>query len=298
MMLPDLIQAFLGHLGVERGAAQNTVAAYGRDLAQFADFTLDREPGLHAEDLSPRHGIAFVESLRRNGYASASIARKVAAIRSFARFAHGEGYLASNFADALEVHRAPQRLPRALSAQKMSGLLDAASGVQITDLRDRAILELFYSTGMRVSELVGLTVGDLDADARLVRCVGKGNKERLAPVGEPALLCIAAYLKRRCRGHQTLGSGDPLFCGRGRRPLSRHHVWRIVRRAAQRANIGQRVTPHTLRHTFATHMLAGGADLRVIQEILGHAQVTTTQVYTHVDHEQLRRIYDQAHPRA
>lgn len=299
MSIHDLIRAFLAHLKLERGAAANTVAAYGIDLAQFADFTLDREPELSASSLTQRHAVRFIESLLRNGYASSSIARKTAALRTFARFAHAEGYLAANFAEDLDVRRVPQRLPRSLTAQRMESILEATTGRRLCDVRDRAILELLYSSGMRVSELAALTPADVDLDAGLVRCIGKGNKERLVPIGEPAVRWLRTYLtRRRARAARRTAAHEPLFTGSGTHRLTRAAIWGIVRRAALRAGIDQRVTPHMLRHTFATHMLAGGADLRVIQEILGHAQVATTQIYTHVDRERLRRVYDQAHPRA
>ncbi len=298
MTLPDLIEVFIGHLSAERGLAQNTVAAYRRDLAQFADYVLYREPHLRASDLQAQHGVAFIESLRRNGYASSSVARKTAALRTFSRFAHGEGLTRVDFADSLAVSRAPDRLPRALSAQRVAQLLDADGSASLADERNRAIIEVLYSTGMRVSELTGLKLGDVDWEARLVRCLGKGNKERVCPVGEPAMAALERYLRRRYRRGQPREAGHPLFVGRRNQPLTREHVWRLVRSAAARAGIQQRVTPHTMRHSFATHMLAGGADLRVIQEILGHAQVTTTQIYTHVDRERLRQVYAHAHPRA
>ncbi len=308
MTLAELIEAFVSHLAVERGLRPNTIAAYRRDLEQFADFTLYRERNLRAADIETRHGAAFIESLRRNGYASSSIARKTAALRTFARFAHAEGLARTDFAASLDVRRAPERLPRALSPQRVARLLDdnapagsdkrSVSRRRLADQRNAAILETLYSTGMRVSELTGLTVGDVDRDARMVRCVGKGNKERLCPIGEPAIVALEAYLNVRYGRGRGREAGDPLFAGRANRPMTREHVWRIVRTAAARAGIGHRVTPHTLRHSFATHMLAGGADLRVIQEILGHAQVTTTQVYTHVDRERLKEVYAQAHPRA
>ncbi|MBM3495362.1 MAG: tyrosine recombinase XerD [Armatimonadetes bacterium] len=297
MSARELIRAFLGHLAVERGAAANTVAAYGRDLEQFADFTLDRSPGLSAEGLSAHEAFAFIESLRRNGYAASSIARKTAAL-GFSRFAHAEGMITHDFAADLEARHVPQRLPKALSVARVSRLLEEHAGRRSRDLRDRAILELIYSTGMRVSEAVGLCVRDVDLRSGLVRCIGKGNKERIVPIGDQAARWLGAYLAAPVGRRRAREPGDPVFGGPRGRPLTREHLWRIVRDTAHRAGISERVTPHTLRHSFATHMLAGGADLRVIQEILGHASVTTTQVYTHVDREHLRRVYEQAHPRA
>ena len=179
------------------------------------------------------------------------------------------------------------RLRRLLGATKTQGM---------HGLRDRAILEMLYATGLRVSELVGLRHTDLDAERREVRCRGKGGKERVVPVGEVALGWVAAYLQERTL--RDTGSSPWLFAGRGGRPVSRQTVWRLVRSTAARAEIGQRVSPHTLRHTFATHLLAGGADLRAIQELLGHARLATTQIYTHVEVERLKRVYREAHPRA
>lgn len=295
MDLPALIDGFIDYLAVERGAAANTVAAYRRDLVQFSSFiSSEAERGsIDAGDVA-----RYLQSLRDEGLAQSSIGRKLAAIRAFSRYMHAEGLAAVDFAESVAVRRAPVRLPRALSVARMARLLSARAVRSRKDLRERAMLELLYSSGLRVSELVGLRIADIDFDGRRVRCVGKGGKERLVPVGGPALRWLAAHVASMAPVARSGAACIPLFAGRRGTPITRQTVWRIVRRQARQTGIRSRVTPHTFRHSFATHMLAGGADLRAIQEMLGHARVTTTQIYTHVDRERLRKVYRQAHPRA
>jgi integrase/recombinase XerD len=286
---------FLNHLKVERGLSANTLAAYRRDLEQFAASL----PAGHRADLSRLSEADLVrlqERLKAEGQADTSIARKTSAVRMFARFFCAEGHVKHDFTELVESRRVPRRLPQPLSLPKMNRFLPRGPVRGKTALRDRAMLELLYSSGLRVSELTGLRLGDVDLQRGLLRCTGKGNKERMVPVGASAVAWVSRYLEGRMAGTRPEPS-DPLFAGSGG-PVSRQRVWKAVKEQARRAGITDRVTPHTLRHSFATHLLAGGADLRVIQEMLGHARITTTQIYTHVDRERLKVIYRAAHPRA
>ncbi|HSV75055.1 MAG TPA: site-specific tyrosine recombinase/integron integrase [Chthonomonadales bacterium] len=287
------IDAFLAHLSSERGLSANTLNAYGRDLRLFASFVgQDRS----AEAMTGGDVARFTTHMMRAGSSEATIARRLSAVRMFARFLCSEGLLDEEFTEKVPARRAPVRLPVALSQSRVRRLLSAVGVSGDRGLRDRAMLEMLYATGMRVSELVGLRVTDLDAQRREVRCRGKGGKERVVPVGEVALGWVAAYLADRAG--RCCRASPWLFAGGADRPVSRQTVWRLVRTAAASADVGTRVTPHTLRHTFATHLLAGGANLRAIQELLGHARLATTQVYTHVEMERLKRVYREAHPRA
>jgi len=295
------IESFANHLAVERQLSPNTVAAYRSDLDSFARYVGDRR----ADTLVEADVVGFMEHRKGKGDAESSIARKVSAIRMFARFLCAEGVRTDDFTEAVESRRAPRRLPHALSGPKVKRLLASSStrdpwGARrrsnLDLLRDRAMLELLYSSGLRVSELVALRVGDLDMERGFVRCLGKGGKERIVPVGQVARTWMAAYVEES--GRRSSHAGPFLFAGATGAAPSRQAVWKMIRAQARRAGITERVTPHTLRHSFATHLLGGGADLRAIQEMLGHARITTTQIYTHVDREQLKRVYRDAHPRA
>lgn len=291
----DAAGRFVEYLVAERGLSANTVAAYRRDVAQFAAHLGSSASNLGA--LTPGALTGFLDALRRRGQADTSVARKLSAIRVFARFLCAEGLLSDDFSEGLEEHRVPRRLPRPLSVARMRRLLDAPDVRRPDELRDRAIYELMYGSGLRVSEVVGLRVRDVDLEAGLVLCRGKGSRERLVPLGRAASLWVLRQIGRIApRGAPAPGAS--LFPGPRGAPVSRHHVWRMLRAHARRAGIEQRVTPHTLRHSFATHMLGGGADLRAIQRMLGHASITTTEIYTHVDMEHLKRVYRAAHPRA
>jgi integrase/recombinase XerD len=298
------VEAFANHLLVERQLSRNTVAAYRGDLEQFEAYVRSR--GADVDSVGETHVVGFMERLKREGQAESSIARKVSAVRMFARFLVAEGIRVDDFTETVESRRAPKRLPGALSGPKVNRLLRAASRhdawepkrAKVEVLRDRAILEMLYASGLRVSELTGLKTADLDFERGFVTCVGKGSKERIVPVGQAARVWVAAYLEERGRRTGNAAASPYLFAGRTGAAPSRQSVWQMIRKQARRAGITERVTPHTLRHSFATHLLGGGADLRAIQEMLGHARITTTQIYTHVDREQLKRVYRAAHPRA
>jgi integrase/recombinase XerD len=305
--LARAVDLYLDHLAVERGLARNTLAAYRRDLVRYADFLRGR--GLDApSDVAEADVRAFVTALRSGAdgapLAASSTARVVAAVHGWHRFCALEGMAASDPSAAVKPPAQVRRLPRALSVEDVARLLDAAGqGEGPVPLRDRALLELLYSTGARISEVVGLDVDDLDLtpDRASARLLGKGNKERVVPVGSFARDAVDAYLVRARPALAAGGRGTPavFLNARGAR-LSRQSAWAVLRQAARRAGIpgAEEVSPHTLRHSFATHLLAGGADVRVVQELLGHASVTTTQIYTHVTPDSLREVYALAHPRA
>ncbi|MFC7879705.1 site-specific tyrosine recombinase XerD [Isoptericola sp. NPDC057391] len=318
--LAAALQDYLAHLGVERGLSANTVAAYRRDVGRYARHL--HATGRHGlDDVGERDVEEYVVVLRQGSDGGAplspsSTARALAAVRGWHRFAHAEGTTSADPASQVHAPSALRRLPHALSIDEVARLLDAAgSGEGAVPLRDRALLELLYSTGGRISEVVGLDVDDvdglLDGDsaagggddgaprAGSVRLRGKGDKERVVPVGSYARTALEAYLVRARTPLASAGRGTPaLFLNTRGARLSRQSAWSVLQAAAERAGLTQHVSPHTLRHSFATHLLAGGADVRVVQELLGHASVTTTQIYTMVTRDALREVYAAAHPRA
>ncbi|WP_067660938.1 site-specific tyrosine recombinase XerD [Nocardia harenae] len=307
-MLAREIDGYLDHLAVERGAARNTVTAYRRDLSRYREFLAAR--GITALEQAGEADVAeFATALRAGGagrpaLAAGSVARALIAVRGLHRFAAAEGLAGTDVARAVQPPSQGRRLPKALPYDQVLALLEAAGGGAADApraLRDRALLELLYSTGARISEVVGLDVDDLDTDGRAVVLHGKGGKQRMVPIGRPALTAIDAYL---VRGRPALvpkgraAGGPALFRNARGGRLSRQSAWQVLRRAAERAGIEAAVSPHTLRHSFATHLLDGGADVRVVQELLGHASVTTTQIYTLVTVTTLREVWATAHPRA
>ncbi|MET9030733.1 MULTISPECIES: site-specific tyrosine recombinase XerD [Nocardia] len=313
-MLGRELDTYLDHLTVERGVAPNTLNAYRRDLGRYLDFLTGR--GIGSLDRVDESDVAeFTMALRSGGpghppLAASSVARALIAVRGWHRFAAAEGLTDTDVAHAVKPPAPGRRLPKALPYDQVLKLLEAAGGGQgdpaagvdggPRGLRDRALLELLYSTGARISETVGLDVDDLDIEERAVVLRGKGGKQRLVPIGRPALAAVDAYLVRgrpvlAARGKANAGA---LFLNvRGAR-LSRQSAWQVLHTAAERAGIAAAVSPHTLRHSFATHLLDGGADVRVVQELLGHASVTTTQIYTLVTVNTLREVWATAHPRA
>ena len=308
--LPLAAEEFLSWLAVERGRSANTLAAYRRDLAAYVVW-LDAD-GHGLEDVSEPDVERYVAQLRSEGRAPASVARALVSVRTLHRFLADEGRLAGDPAAFVAPPKVPQGLPKPLTEDEVRALLGAVVGNEPAVRRDRALLELLYGTGARISEACGLSLGDLDLDASLVRLFGKGAKERVVPVGRFAREALAAWL--------APGGRDRLVADRGSRPtgakrttrhdaeavflnqrggrLSRQGAWAIVRRYGDLVGLGDRLSPHVLRHSCATHLLDHGADIRVVQELLGHASISTTQVYTKVSTERLREVYDAAHPRA
>jgi integrase/recombinase XerD len=284
-------------LALEAGVSPRTQEAYGRDIARLATFAVVKGAASPPE-ISARLLRDFVYHLKDLGLAPASIRREISALRTYFRFLVDEGCVTSDPSGRLELPKTWRRLPTVLTVDEIEALLGAPSPDEPLGWRDRALLEVAYGTGVRVSELVGLEGGDLWFDEALIRVRGKGGKERLIPIGRRALGAAALYGREIRTGLDRGKSRGRFFLNRHGRPLSRVGAWGIIKRAAARAGLSKRVTPHTLRHTFATHLLEGGADLRAVQEMLGHADLSTTQIYTHVDREYLRSVHKSFHPRA
>lgn len=292
------------HLDIERGASRNTLAAYRRDLRRWSEYLARRgvtEPAQVTRD----HVADFLSSLRdgdagRPALAASSAARTLVTVRGLHRFLALDGILEVDPAREVRPPRLPGRLPKAIGVAEVRRLLEAgAVGDTPTAMRDRALLEILYGTGARISEAVALDVDDIDSDGALVRLRGKGGKERLVPLGSYAADALDTWSVRGRPALASRGAGTPaVFLGARGRRLARQTAWTVLRKCADRAGLSGRVSPHTLRHSFATHLLEGGADVRVVQELLGHASVTTTQVYTLVTVHHLREVYVQSHPRA
>jgi len=297
------VEAYLDHLAVERGLATNTLSSYRRDLDRYTAHL--RGAGRdHLSEVAEADVTAFLVALRTGDdehqpLSAASAGRAVVAVRGLHRFAVREGWSATDPAGEVRPPVPVRRLPKAITVAQVEALLAAPDEATPLGLRDRALLELLYATGARISEAVGLDVDELDRAGGLVRLDGKGGKQRVVPYGSYAARAVEAYLVRGRPALAALGSGSPalLLNARGGR-LSRQSAWTVLRSAASRAGLAVEVSPHTLRHSFATHLLDGGADVRVVQELLGHASVTTTQVYTLVTVERLREVWASTHPRA
>ncbi|MGN6762362.1 MAG: site-specific tyrosine recombinase XerD [Leifsonia sp.] len=294
------VDAFLRHVAIERGLSANTVAAYRRDLAVYSAWLAEQGIG-DLRPVTPATLSAFAVNLgtrEESPLTAASLARMLSTVRGFHRFLLEEGRVEVDAARDLRPPKLPSRLPKAITVDQVAALLAATDGDDVAALRDKALLELMYATGARVSEAVGLNVDDV-IDVEVVRLTGKGSKQRLVPLGSYAREAVSAYLVRARPVLSARGRSTPaLFLGMRGARLSRQNVWLIIRAAAERAKLGIEISPHTLRHSFATHLLAGGADVRVVQELLGHSSVATTQIYTLVTADTLRDVYTSAHPRA
>jgi integrase/recombinase XerD len=294
------IDRYLRHVAIERGLSANTLQAYRRDLASYSILLVLR--GISTpEAISPADVSAFAQELRTRSdrpLSASSMSRMLSSVRGFHRFLLDEGLVTVDAAAETKPPKLPMRLPKAISIEQMASVLAATDGDDIQSLRDKALLELLYATGARVSEAVGLNVDDM-IEGDVVRLFGKGSKQRIVPVGSYARAAIDAYLVRARPALSARGRATPaLFLGiRGQR-VSRQNAWLIIRAAAEKAKLGLDISPHTFRHSFATHLLAGGADVRVVQELLGHSSVATTQIYTLVTADTLRDMYRSAHPRA
>jgi integrase/recombinase XerD len=300
--LDRAIEAYLTFLAVERGLSPATIRAYRSDLRDFADSRGAARGWAAGPDVALGYLAARTRRGRRSdpGLAPTSLRRRAAALKGFYRFTFGEGLIGVDVAAHLDLPRMPRLLPETLSQAETERLLAAPPP---DALLDRALLELLYAAGLRISEALNLDLEDLSIDGAFVRVIGKGDRERLVPVGELALDAVRAWLDGPRRAlmaahHVAAIRGGPVFLGATGRRLGRQQAWAIVKRAAAAAGLGARVSPHTLRHSFATHLLEGGADLRIVQELLGHASISTTQLYTHVTGERIREVYARAHPRA
>jgi integrase/recombinase XerD len=290
---------FLAALSAERNASRHTLDAYRRDVRDFLRVLAPRRRRLNAA--GPDDVLAWMERQRRAGRKPATIARRLAALRGLYAHLLREGAVSDNPTEHLEQPRRARPLPRTLSREAVVALLEAPDVGTPLGLRDRALLELLYACGLRATEALALRMADVNRRAGYVQCSGKGRKERLVPVGAEALAWIERYLadaRPRLAAARGAPSSPLIFVGPRGRPLTRQSLWQIVLRAARRAGLRQRVSPHTLRHCFASHLLEGGADLRAVQMMLGHADISTTQIYTHLPSAALRRMYDRFHPRA
>ncbi|GIT81145.1 tyrosine recombinase XerD [Leifsonia sp. LS1] len=294
------VDAYLRHVTIERGLSANTVAAYRRDLAVYTGW-LDERAVTDLREVTAPMVAEFVGHLGtrpESPLTASSLARVLSTVRGFHRFLLEEGRLEQDVAHEVRPPKLPSRLPKAITIDQVAALLAATDGEEVANLRDKALLELMYATGARVSEAVGLNVDDV-IDADIVRLTGKGSKQRIVPLGSYARAAIDAYLVRARPLLSAKGRATPaLFLGMRGARLSRQNAWLIIRAAAERAQLPVEISPHTLRHSFATHLLAGGADVRVVQELLGHSSVATTQIYTLVTADTLRDVYTSAHPRA
>ncbi len=299
----EAIDSFLNYLTVEKGFSRNTIDAYRNDLYQLASF---------AEEEATKQGtvpswanfdrqllLSYLLNLKERGYAVTTVARKVAATKSFFGFMVSEGAIKTNPTENVGSPKIGRALPKPISISQVRRLLEQPTNLSTIEAkRDRAMLELLYASGMRVSELISLNLGDVDTKEGSVRCFGKGHKERLIPIYEQAALAVEEYVKET-RPQLLHNSGErALFLNRRGKRLTRQGFWQILKGYAKSAGLETGVTPHTLRHSFATHMLSGGADLRSVQELLGHANISTTEVYTHLTSEHIRRAYERSHPRA
>jgi integrase/recombinase XerD len=297
------ISRFMDYLSVERGLAKNTLDAYGRDLARYSAY-LQAKGVVDATDADETTVSGFVASMAGSEYAEgrryrpSSVARSLAAVRMFHLFLLREGEAQANPSEGVVRPKVPRTLPRPLSLDEVEAILRAPGEADPAGIRDRAILETLYGAGLRISELVGLDVDEVDLDEGSVRVMGKGSKERLVPLGRFAVAALESYLSRARPALAGSRSGAAVFLNQRGGRLTRQGATRVLKGAADRAGLTKRVTPHTLRHSFATHLLEGGADVRVVQELLGHASLATTQIYTLVTGERLREEYFSSHPRA
>jgi integrase/recombinase XerD len=291
-----MLDRFSEYLSLEQGASPRTIEAYARDLRRLAEWATARSKGSPGELAHPDLR-SFVYHLKDMGLSPASIRRSVSAIRTYYSFLGGEGEVKLDPSVKLETPRKWRTLPEVLSAKDIQRLIEAVQIEEPLAFRDRAMLELGYGAGLRVSEWIGVESKDVLLDDGVVRVFGKGSKERLVPIGRSAIGAVAVYLRElRPRLEKGAGKGKLFLNARGR-PLSRMGAWGILRKYVTKSGLKARVTPHTLRHSFATHLLEGGADLRAVQEMLGHVDISTTQIYTHVDREYLRSVHRQYHPR-
>lgn len=293
----ELLDEYLYYLTVERGLAENTLLSYRHDLNGYLEFC--RQYGLTSLQQADKHIVmAYLFQLQLEGRSPATISRRLAAVRSFYRYLLGEDIVGLDPTADLEFPKLAQKLPRVLTVAEIDTLLAQPPISEPAGIRDKAMLELLYSTGIRVSELVSLDMEHVNLENKFIRCFGKGAKERMVPLGDIAGRFLKEYLFRGRSRLVKTGQTTALFINlRGQR-LTRQGFWKIIKKYALKANIKKEITPHTLRHSFATHLLENGADLRVVQEMLGHADISTTQIYTHLTKQRLKEVYDRNHPRA
>lgn len=302
-MVKEDIERFLNYLSVEKGFSENTQAAYRNDLSQLASF-VEQDAGKRSlipswSSFNRQGMLSYLLDLKERGYVATTQARKVAAAKSFFNFMVSEGKVKDNPTGNISSPNVGRQLPKPISVNQVRKLLEQPAKQETPEAkRDKAMLELLYASGMRVSELTSLNTGDVDTSGDSVRCFGKGHKERIIPIYRRASLAVEDYLKSARPKLARSNEEKALFLNRRGERLTRQGFWQILKGYAKEAGLDERITPHTLRHSFATHMLSGGADLRSVQEMLGHANISTTQVYTHLTTEHVRRTYEKSHPRA
>ena len=291
-----VLKELINYLAIERGLTKNTLEAYRRDLEDFIIFAKER--GLDIKDIRREHGLAYIVSLKHKKRANSTISRHIAALKTFFKFLYQEGLIDTNPVIDLTAPKIQKRLPKVLSIEEVDKLLDEPKTNSPAGSRDKAMLESLYAAGMRVSELLSLDITSINIDLGYVRCMGKGSKERVIPLGNKAITSLTTYLTWG-RNKLVKSPNEPaLFLNQHGKRLTRQGFWKILKRYAEQAKIEKDITPHILRHSFATHLLENGADLRSVQEMLGHADVTTTQIYTHLSPKNIINTYKKSHPRA
>ena len=295
--MDKLIERFIHYLAVERGLAQNTLDSYQRDLNNYTEF-LTRSNIRDLNQTRRANIIAYLADLQRKGRATSTISRNLASLRSFYGFLIRDGLIDSDPTTNLESPKIEKRLPKVLTVQEVEALLEGPDLGDVCGLRDKAMLELLYATGIRVSELVALNLSDVNLNMGFLKCFGKGSKERIIPLGTMALTNVSDYVMRARVKLLRNQEEESLFLNHHGQRLSRQGFWKIIKKYATSATIEKEITPHTLRHYFATHLLENGADLRAVQEMLGHADISTTQIYTHLTKSRLKEVYAKTHPRA
>ncbi len=295
--MKEFIGEFINYISVERGLAKNTLMAYRRDLEKYVRLLADKGV-LTAAAVRPEHITGFLQALKKSNLSTSSICRNLAAVKMFHRFLVRDGLAKEDPTSLVDTPKQWQRIPEVLTQKEVESILQVAQTKGRDHKRDYAMIELFYASGMRVSEVVDLKVSSVNVDAGFVRAIGKGSKERLIPVGKKALEAIAFYCERIRPKQLKAVATDALFLSQQGKKMSRVTAWKIIKQYARLAGVKKNIKPHTLRHTFATHLLEHGADLRSVQEMLGHADIATTQIYTHVDKERLKSVHKQFHPRS
>ncbi len=295
--MDDMLKDFIYFLAVEKGLAKNTLESYERDLRGFLLY-LKNESVSTTKDIRRSHIMGYLAHLRSKKLANSTVSRNLASIRSFFNFLMQERRIEENPAGDLESPRQEKKLPKVISMKEIDSLLKQPDELKVSGIRDKAMLELLYATGIRVTELIDLGVNDVNTESGYIRCTGKGSKERIVPVGAMAIQKVKNYIEEgRSKLVKDLKE-QSLFVNQHGRRLTRQGFWKIIKKYARQAQIQKEITPHTLRHSFATHLLENGADLRSVQEMLGHADISTTQIYTQVSKSKLRDVYERAHPRA
>ncbi|MCM8775147.1 MAG: site-specific tyrosine recombinase XerD [Candidatus Omnitrophica bacterium] len=291
---PYPFREFFDYLSAEKGLAQNTLWAYRRDLARYWDFLKSRRLTDWSR-ITRAHILDFLMSEKRQNLNAVTIARRLVSIKLFHRFLVQERFISEDVTDVLESPKLWRKLPQFLTPKEVEAILNVPADPHRSGLRDRALLELLYATGARVSEVAGLTLENIDFENGFIRCRGKGGKERIVPIGRKAIEACQKYLEK-VRVKQRPRTNH-LFIGKNRTGMTRQFIWKVIKKYATLAGIQKRITPHTFRHSFATHLLERGADLRMVQELLGHSDIATTQIYTHVSRDRLKSVHAQFHPR-